>query len=96
MVEVQHQPRASAGIDQAEIIATLRVTKRKAPARGSPRGVVARGEDKGLSDIDILIELDAQAPVGSGTRPVAAPRRDRCQNRRKSGSGARPLPQGRL
>jgi hypothetical protein len=34
MVEVQHQPRASAGIDQAEIIATLRVTKRNCAGAG--------------------------------------------------------------
>jgi predicted nucleotidyltransferase len=42
-------------------------SSRAAPARGSPRSVVgsiARAEGKRTSDIDILIELAPQAPIG--------------------------------
>src|ERR1700730_5540539 len=68
MSEVQRQPRADAGIDREAIIATLRAH----PAELHPSGVrrvalfgsIARGEGKRTSDIDILIELDPQAPVG--------------------------------
>jgi uncharacterized protein len=68
MSEVQHQPRAGAGIGREEIIATLRAHQAELRRRGVRHaalfGSVARGEGKRTSDIDILIELDPQAPVG--------------------------------
>jgi uncharacterized protein len=68
MSEVQHQPRAGAGIGREEIIATLRAHQAELRRRGvryaASFGSMARGEGKRTSDIDILIELDPQAPVG--------------------------------
>ena len=68
MSEVQHRPRTSAGIDREEIIATLRVHQAELRRRGVRHaalfGSIARGARKRTSDIDILIELDPQAPVG--------------------------------
>jgi len=68
MSEVQHRPRASAGIDREEIIATLRAHQAELHRRGVRHaalfGSLARGEAKRTSDIDILIELDPRAPVG--------------------------------
>jgi uncharacterized protein len=68
MSEVQNRPRASAGIDREEIIATLRAHQEELRRRGVRHaalfGSIARGESKGTSDIDILIELHPQAPVG--------------------------------
>src|ERR1700740_3237567 len=68
MNEVQHRPRASAGIDREEVIATLRAHQAQLNRRGVRHaalfGSLARGESKGTSDIDILIELDPQASVG--------------------------------
>jgi uncharacterized protein len=68
MSEVQHQPRAGAGIDREEIIATLRAVQAELRQRGVRHaalfGSLARGEGKRTSDIYILIELDPQAPVG--------------------------------
>jgi predicted nucleotidyltransferase len=68
MSEVQHQPRAGTGIDRERIIATLRAHQAELHRRGVRHaalfGSVARGEGKRTSDIDILIELDPQAPVG--------------------------------
>ncbi len=55
-------------MDREEIIATLRLTKRNCTGAGfvtrrcSAR--IARAEGKRTSDIDILIELDPQAPIG--------------------------------
>jgi predicted nucleotidyltransferase len=68
MNEVQHPSRAGAGIDREEIIATLRAHQAELRRRGVRHaalfGSLARGENKRTSDIDILIELDPQAPVG--------------------------------
>jgi len=68
MSEVQHRPRAGAGIDREKIIATLRAHQAELHRRGVRHaalfGSIARGEGKRTSDIDILIELDPQAPVG--------------------------------
>src|ERR1700730_7408137 len=67
MSEVQHQPRADA-IDREEIIAALRAHQTELHRRGIRHvalfGSVARREGKRTSDIDILIELDPQAPIG--------------------------------
>jgi len=62
--------RASAGvtIDRERIIATLRAHQAELRRRGVRHaalfGSVARGEGKRTSDIDILIELDREVPVG--------------------------------
>jgi predicted nucleotidyltransferase len=68
MSEVRHDPRASAGIDREEIIATLRAHQGELRRRGVRHaalfGSLARGEGRRTSDIDVLIELDPQAPVG--------------------------------
>jgi predicted nucleotidyltransferase len=68
MNKVQHRPRASAGIDREEIIATLHAHRAELCRRGVRHaalfGSLARDESKRTSDIDILIELDPQTPVG--------------------------------
>jgi predicted nucleotidyltransferase len=68
MSEVQHPLRAGIGIDREEIIATSRAHQAELRRRGVRRaalfGSIARGEGKRTSDIDILIELDPEAPVG--------------------------------
>ena len=68
MSEVQHRLRAGAGIDREAIIATLCAHQSELRRRGVRHaalfGSLARGESKRSSDIDILIELDPQAPVG--------------------------------
>jgi uncharacterized protein len=68
MSEVQHRPRAGGGIDREGIIATLRAHQAEQRRRGVRHaalfGSLARGESKRTSDIDILIKLDPQAPVG--------------------------------
>jgi predicted nucleotidyltransferase len=68
MSEVQHRLRAGAGIDREAIIATLRAHQAELRLRGVSHAVLfgslARGENKSTSDIDLLIELDPQAPVG--------------------------------
>jgi predicted nucleotidyltransferase len=66
MSEVRHQPRADAGIDWEEIIATLRLHQAELHRRGVRHaalfGSLARGESRRTSDIDILIELDPRPP----------------------------------
>src|ERR1700730_18575351 len=68
MSEVQHRHRAGAGTDREEIIPTLRAHQAELRRRGVRHaalfGSLARGESKRTSDIDILIELDPEAPVG--------------------------------
>jgi predicted nucleotidyltransferase len=68
MSEVQRQRRANAGIDREEIIATLQAHQTELRRRGVCHaalfGSIARGEGTRTSDIDILIELDPQAPIG--------------------------------
>jgi uncharacterized protein len=68
MGEVQHKPRADGGTNREEIIAVLRAHRAELHRRGVRHaalfGSIARGEGKRASDIDILIELDPQAPVG--------------------------------
>jgi predicted nucleotidyltransferase len=55
-------------MDREHIIATLRAHERELRHRGIRHaalfGSVARGEAKLSSDIDILIELDPEAPIG--------------------------------
>jgi predicted nucleotidyltransferase len=68
MGDVKHKPRAGAGIDREEIIATLHTHQAELCRRGVRHaalfGSLARGDGKRTSDIDILIELDPQTPVG--------------------------------
>ena len=68
MTEVQHQPRAPAGVDREAVIATLRAHQAELRRRGVRHaalfGSLARAESKRTSDVDILVELDPQAPVG--------------------------------
>src|ERR1700751_161010 len=68
MNKVEHRPRAGAGIDREAILATLRSHQAELHRRGVRHaalfGSLARGESKRTSHIDILIELDPQAPMG--------------------------------
>jgi predicted nucleotidyltransferase len=68
MNNVRHQASAKTGIDRERIIATLRAHQAELRRRGVRRaalfGSIARGEGKRTSDIDILVELDPQAPIG--------------------------------
>jgi predicted nucleotidyltransferase len=68
MSEVQHQPRAGIGVNREEIIAKLRAHQAELRRRGVRHAALfgsrARDESKRTSDIDILIELDPQAPIG--------------------------------
>jgi predicted nucleotidyltransferase len=68
MSKIQRQSRARIGIDREEIIAALRAHRGELHRRGVCHvalfGSVARGEGKRTSDIDILIELDPEVPVG--------------------------------
>jgi len=68
MSKVQHQPGAGTGTDREKIIATLRAHQAELHRRGVRHaalfGSIARGQGKRTSDIDILIELDPQAPIG--------------------------------
>jgi predicted nucleotidyltransferase len=68
MSGVQHQARVDSGIDREWIIATLRAHQPELRRRGVRHaalfGSLARCEGKRTSDIDILIELDPEAPVG--------------------------------
>jgi nucleotidyltransferase-like protein len=64
---VRHEAGETAGIDRERIIATLRAHQPELHRRGvryaALFGFIARGDGKRTSDIDILIELDPQAPV---------------------------------
>jgi uncharacterized protein len=68
MSKLRHHPRAGAGVDREKIVATLRAHEAELRRRGVRHaalfGSVERGESKRSSDIDVLIELDPQAPVG--------------------------------
>jgi predicted nucleotidyltransferase len=68
MSEVQRRSRVGAGVDREEIIATLRAHQAELLRRGVRHaalfGSLARGVSRRTSNIDILIELDPQAPVG--------------------------------
>lgn len=68
MDKVRRQPRADAGIDRERVIATLTAHQTELHRRGVLHvalfGSIARGEGKRTSDIDILIDLDPQAPIG--------------------------------
>jgi predicted nucleotidyltransferase len=68
MSGVRQQASADSGIDRERVIATLRAHQAELHRRGVRHaalfGSVARGEGKRTSDIDILIELDPEAPVG--------------------------------
>jgi uncharacterized protein len=65
---VQRRGRTHAGIERERVIATLRAHRTELHRRGVRHaalfGSIARDEGKHASDIDILIELDPQAPVG--------------------------------
>ena len=67
MKKVRHKANTDAHIDREGVIATLRAHEAKLSERGVSHvasfGSIARGEGKRTSDIDILIELDPQAPV---------------------------------
>jgi uncharacterized protein len=68
MSKLLRQSRAHTVTDREEIIATLRAHRAELRRRGVRHaalfGSIARGEARRTSDIDILIELDPQAPVG--------------------------------
>ena len=68
MSKVWQQNNADSGIDRERVIATLRAHQAELCRRGVRHaalfGSIARGEGKRTSDIDVLIELDPQAPVG--------------------------------
>ena len=68
MNEVRHRSGPATGIDRERILATLRAHQAELRRRGVRHaalfGSFARGESKRTSDVDILIELDPQAPVG--------------------------------
>jgi hypothetical protein len=67
MNKVKYQVGPDTGIDRERIIATLQAHETELHRRGVRHaalfGSIARGEGKRTSDIDILIELDPQAPV---------------------------------
>jgi len=66
--EVLHRSRADSAIDRDQVVAKLQDHKAELHRRGVRHaalfGSVARGESTPTSDIDILIELDPQAPIG--------------------------------
>ena len=68
MSKLQRQSRGRTGTDRHEIIAALRAHQPELHRRGVRHaalfGSIARGEGKRTSDVDLLIELDPQAPVG--------------------------------
>jgi hypothetical protein len=68
MKKLRQEAKAVTGIDRERVIATLRAHQAELHRRGVRHaalfGSIARGEGKRTSDIDILIELDPQAPVG--------------------------------
>jgi predicted nucleotidyltransferase len=67
-MKVRHKANTVAHIDPDGVIAALRAHKPELRRRGVRHaalfGSIARGEGKRTSDIDILIELDPQVPVG--------------------------------
>jgi predicted nucleotidyltransferase len=68
MKKVRHKGNTDAHIDREGVIATLCAHQMELHRRGVRHaalfGSIARGEGKRTSDIDVLIELDPQAPVG--------------------------------
>ena len=68
MKKVRHKVNTDARIDRERVIAALRAHQPELHRRGVRHaalfGSVARGEGKRTSDIDVLIELDPQAPIG--------------------------------
>ena len=68
MRKLRHQPEAGGGIDREEIIGMLRAhqaeLRRLGVRHAALFGSIARGKGKRTSDVDILIELEPQAPVG--------------------------------
>ena len=65
---VQRRAGAHAGINRERVIATLRAHQTELNRCGVRHaalfGSIARDDGKRTSDIDILIELDPEAPVG--------------------------------
>jgi predicted nucleotidyltransferase len=68
MGKVQRQVSWDGGIDRERVIATLRAHEAELRRRGVRHaalfGSIARANGKRTSDVDILIELEPQAPVG--------------------------------
>src|SRR6516225_604595 len=68
MSGIRRRARPHAGIDRERVVATLRAHQTELHRRGVRHaalfGSIARGEGKRTSDIDVLIELDPQAPIG--------------------------------
>ena len=68
MKKVGHKVNTHAHIDRERVIATSRAHQTELRRRGVRHaalfGSIARGEGKRTSDIDVLMELDPQAPVG--------------------------------
>jgi predicted nucleotidyltransferase len=68
MSGIRRRARPHAGIDRERVVATLRAHQTELHRRGVRHaalfGSIARGEGKRTSDIDIMIELDPEAPVG--------------------------------
>lgn len=68
MKKVRHKANTDAHIDREGVIAALRAHQPELHRRGVRHaalfGSIARGEGKRTSDIDVLIELDPQAPIG--------------------------------
>jgi predicted nucleotidyltransferase len=68
MKKVLHEVNTDAHIDRERVIATSRAHQTELRRRGVRHaalfGSIARGEGKRTSDIDVLMELDPQAPVG--------------------------------
>jgi len=68
MGKIQRQASADSGIDRERAVATLRAHQTELCRRGVRHvalfGSIARREGKRTSDVDILIELDPQAPIG--------------------------------
>jgi predicted nucleotidyltransferase len=68
MKKTTHEVNSDAYIDRDGVIAALRAHQGELHRRGVRHaalfGSIARGEGEHTSDVDILIELDPQAPVG--------------------------------
>src|SRR6516162_10149025 len=68
MKKLRREVSLQTRIDRERIIATSRAHQAELHRRGVRHaalfGSIARGEGKRTSDIDVLIELDPQAPVG--------------------------------
>src|SRR5215469_5071572 len=68
MSGVHRRARGHTGIDRERVIATFRAHQTQLLRRGVRHaalfGSIARDQGKRTSDIDILVELDPEAPIG--------------------------------